>query len=360
MWCLTTLVSPQDSNITCCKVYLLSCDSNFENSRVCHGIQACAGGVLRWGAKLVQSSWMKTDPCQYMKATTCRDMHQKASRTRKVGSGRGFRRARTQRLRTLSAEIVRRLLWSPSSTPVLAPILGDDNSRSAVAPSITSIYPSGHLISWRILFMDWWCWIIGEKIAVVEIIKSGCLAFVVIDLSAVGRDAHRPPIRSMFGIIASSASKEFRRSLLSAILTFPAYRNDHSKLGQVVRRPVDCSTHEPIDDGKPFISSKIYGDRPEAGWGWSTFAEKSSTMIAEGQGRGGSAATCVRLTPNGGLSFWCRWVDTEVLAMHLHLHFPSSEVNETPVSTTSLLIWSAYALGVVWQGMSVARCTALQ
>lgn len=71
-------------------------------------------------------------------------------------------------------------------------------------------------------------------------------------------------------------------------------------------RPVDCATHEPIDDGKPYISNKIYGDRPQSGWGWATYSEKNSSMIADGEGLGGSAATCVTLTPKGGLAFWCR------------------------------------------------------
>lgn len=71
-------------------------------------------------------------------------------------------------------------------------------------------------------------------------------------------------------------------------------------------RPVDCTSREPLNNEELFISSTIYGDRPEAGWGWTAFFEKESTMIAENQGRDNSAATCVRLTPGGGLAFWCR------------------------------------------------------
>lgn len=71
-------------------------------------------------------------------------------------------------------------------------------------------------------------------------------------------------------------------------------------------RPVDCDNYEPLDDRKLNISPKIYVDRPQPGWGWGAYYEKESIMIADGQGRGGSAATCLRLTPDGGLGFWCR------------------------------------------------------
>ncbi|GMH42137.1 hypothetical protein BSKO_10056 [Bryopsis sp. KO-2023] len=76
-------------------------------------------------------------------------------------------------------------------------------------------------------------------------------------------------------------------------------------------RPVGCVTREPLYTGKPYISGTIYGDRPGAGWGWGSYGEKESVLFAQHEGLYQSTATCLILTPGGGLGFYCRGCEKE-------------------------------------------------
>ncbi|GMH42136.1 hypothetical protein BSKO_10055 [Bryopsis sp. KO-2023] len=76
-------------------------------------------------------------------------------------------------------------------------------------------------------------------------------------------------------------------------------------------RPVACDTREPLQTEKPYISDTVYGDGPGAGWGWRSYGEQQSTLLAENEGLYQSTATCLILTPGGGVSFHCRGCEKE-------------------------------------------------
>ncbi|GMH42149.1 hypothetical protein BSKO_10068 [Bryopsis sp. KO-2023] len=76
-------------------------------------------------------------------------------------------------------------------------------------------------------------------------------------------------------------------------------------------RPVACDTREPLQTEKPYISDTVYGDGPGAGWGWASYGEQESTLLAKNEGLNHSTATCMILTPGGGLSFHCRGCEKE-------------------------------------------------
>ncbi|GIL99702.1 hypothetical protein Vretimale_4848 [Volvox reticuliferus] len=73
-------------------------------------------------------------------------------------------------------------------------------------------------------------------------------------------------------------------------------------------RPVDCDTNQPLPPppAPGYVSQVVYDDVIEPGWNWFSYSRPYAELIQEGAGVNGSAATCVALSPNGGLSFTCR------------------------------------------------------
>uniref|UniRef100_A0A383WGT9 Expansin-like EG45 domain-containing protein n=1 Tax=Tetradesmus obliquus TaxID=3088 RepID=A0A383WGT9_TETOB len=70
-------------------------------------------------------------------------------------------------------------------------------------------------------------------------------------------------------------------------------------------RPVDCETGQPLPTFTPGFISKdvIYSNGTKAGWNWFPYFSAYKRYAVPGRTLKKTAATCVELTENGGLSF---------------------------------------------------------